>query len=99
MPQVIEARFYNSQTQEVLCDVVTLANTHKESIDIAWNAFSHGEGEVKEIIKIEGPIFIGAPACWRFEYRCIVSDDDCDRECLAVLFATYPQEYPNTPAS
>ena len=94
MPQVIEVRFVNTRTQEVLFDGMTLANTHKESIDLAWKTFSHGEGEVKEIIKIEGGIFSGPTPCWRFAYLCVVADDEYDRECMAVLFASYPHEYP-----
>ncbi|SRR6266571_9549327 len=96
MAQVIEVRFQNPETGEVLHDEILEAPEHKEAIQFALDNWSGRTGKIIEMCKWEG-IEQGKfqlPASFRYVYYVALEEEEYDRAMMAVLFAQYKEKVP-----
>jgi len=95
MGQVIEVRFMNpaNMPMEELHDSFTVAKTHEVAINLAMHEWSGGVGVIKSTERLGDVQYVkaGVNSCWKYVYKCVVEDDEYDREMLAVLFAQYKE--------
>ena len=99
MSQVIEVRFMNPATKEVLYDGFIQVSAHEASphqaaIEIALQAWSGNAGVLREMEPLADGRWTpaGANSCWQYWYRCLLADDEMqDRLLHAVLFTSYKE--------
>ena len=94
MAQVIEVRFQNPETGEVLHDEILQASEHRDAIQLALSNWSGRTGKIKEMCKWEG-VDQGKfqlPSSYRYVYYVSLEEEEYDRSMMAVLFAQYKEK-------
>ncbi len=105
MSQVIEVRFINDATSEVLADEFTAVSTknysptshtsmHREAIELALKAWSGGVAILKDIQRDKEINGVRSGPAWKYGYDCTlaIGEGEDDRHLLAILFAEYREK-------